>query len=52
MLIYCIDSVINLFVRHMKASYIRCGSPTTTTQVMARKKRRGVNLSSVLIKKF
>ncbi|KAM4633969.1 hairy/enhancer-of-split related with YRPW motif protein 2 [Polymixia lowei] len=27
---------------HMKASFIRCGSPTTTTQVMARKKRRGI----------
>lgn len=26
----------------MKASFIRCASPTTTTQVMARKKRRGV----------
>nr|XP_020444447.1 hairy/enhancer-of-split related with YRPW motif protein 2 isoform X2 [Monopterus albus] len=26
----------------MKASFIRCGSPTTTTQVMARKKRRGI----------
>lgn len=23
-------------------SFIRCGSPTTTSQVMARKKRRGV----------
>ncbi|XP_070705946.1 hairy/enhancer-of-split related with YRPW motif protein 2 [Pempheris klunzingeri] len=26
----------------MKTSFIRCGSPTTTTQVMARKKRRGI----------
>lgn len=36
----------------MKASFIRCGSPTTTTQVMARKKRRGVNLLSVLVKEY
>ncbi|XP_030577597.1 hairy/enhancer-of-split related with YRPW motif protein 2 [Archocentrus centrarchus] len=27
---------------HMKESFVRCGSPTTTTQVMARKKRRGI----------
>ncbi|XP_075939352.1 hairy/enhancer-of-split related with YRPW motif protein 2 [Anarhichas minor] len=27
---------------HMKPSFMRCGSPTTTTQVMARKKRRGI----------
>ncbi|KAF3703225.1 Hairy/enhancer-of-split related with YRPW motif protein 2 Protein gridlock [Channa argus] len=27
---------------HAKASFIRCGSPTTTTQVMSRKKRRGI----------
>ncbi|XP_041832538.1 hairy/enhancer-of-split related with YRPW motif protein 2 [Melanotaenia boesemani] len=26
----------------MKASFVRCGSPTATTQVMARKKRRGI----------
>ncbi|MED6267234.1 hypothetical protein CHARACLAT_010078 [Characodon lateralis] len=31
-----------LYSGHMKASLIRCGAPTTTTQVMARKKRRGV----------
>uniref|UniRef100_A0A3Q3BE96 Hes-related family bHLH transcription factor with YRPW motif 2 n=1 Tax=Kryptolebias marmoratus TaxID=37003 RepID=A0A3Q3BE96_KRYMA len=29
-------------LENMKASFIRCGSPTTTTQVMARKKRRGI----------
>ncbi|XP_032399733.1 hairy/enhancer-of-split related with YRPW motif protein 2 [Etheostoma spectabile] len=27
---------------YMKTSYMGCGSPTTTTQVMARKKRRGI----------
>uniref|UniRef100_A0A3Q2PDZ7 Hes-related family bHLH transcription factor with YRPW motif 2 n=1 Tax=Fundulus heteroclitus TaxID=8078 RepID=A0A3Q2PDZ7_FUNHE len=27
---------------HMKASLVRCGSPTTTTPVTARKKRRGI----------
>ncbi|KAM6906201.1 hairy/enhancer-of-split related with YRPW motif protein 2 [Lycodopsis pacificus] len=27
---------------HMKASFMRCGSPTPTTQVTARKKRRGI----------
>ncbi|XP_029281139.1 hairy/enhancer-of-split related with YRPW motif protein 2 [Cottoperca gobio] len=27
---------------HMKASLMRCGSPTATTQVTARKKRRGI----------
>ncbi|XP_078131276.1 hairy/enhancer-of-split related with YRPW motif protein 2 [Sander vitreus] len=27
---------------HMKTSFMGCGSPTTTTQVMARKKRRGI----------
>ncbi|KAM6915201.1 hairy/enhancer-of-split related with YRPW motif protein 2 [Xenentodon cancila] len=27
---------------HRKASFVRCGSLTTTTQVMARKKRRGI----------
>ncbi|KAK7907592.1 hypothetical protein WMY93_016204 [Mugilogobius chulae] len=27
---------------HIKASFIRCASPTTTTQVIARKKRRGI----------
>ncbi|XP_034755768.1 hairy/enhancer-of-split related with YRPW motif protein 2 [Etheostoma cragini] len=27
---------------YMKASYMGCGSPKTTTQVMARKKRRGI----------
>ncbi|KAM9339452.1 hairy/enhancer-of-split related with YRPW motif protein 2 [Symphorus nematophorus] len=32
----------SIYPGHMKASYIRCGSPTTTTQVMARKKRRGI----------
>ncbi|XP_008296327.1 hairy/enhancer-of-split related with YRPW motif protein 2 [Stegastes partitus] len=32
----------NMYPGHMKASFIRCGSPTTTTQVMARKKRRGI----------
>ncbi|XP_076011225.1 hairy/enhancer-of-split related with YRPW motif protein 2 isoform X2 [Genypterus blacodes] len=31
-----------LYPGHMKASFIRCGSPTATTQVMARKKRRGI----------
>ncbi|XP_023134985.2 hairy/enhancer-of-split related with YRPW motif protein 2 [Amphiprion ocellaris] len=31
----------NMYPGHMK-SFIRCGSPTTTTQVMARKKRRGI----------
>ncbi|KAM9421752.1 hairy/enhancer-of-split related with YRPW motif protein 2-like isoform 2-T2 [Salvelinus alpinus] len=29
-------------LRHSNGSFIRCGSPTTTTQVMARKKRRGI----------
>uniref|UniRef100_A0A667YKB0 Hes-related family bHLH transcription factor with YRPW motif 2 n=1 Tax=Myripristis murdjan TaxID=586833 RepID=A0A667YKB0_9TELE len=32
----------NIYPGHMKGSFIRCGSPTTTTQVMARKKRRGI----------
>ncbi|XP_041814575.1 hairy/enhancer-of-split related with YRPW motif protein 2 [Chelmon rostratus] len=32
----------SIYPGHMKASYTRCGSPTTTTQVMARKKRRGI----------
>ncbi|KAM4522253.1 hairy/enhancer-of-split related with YRPW motif protein 2 [Odontesthes bonariensis] len=32
----------NIYSERMKASFIRCGSPTTTTQVMARKKRRGI----------
>ncbi|KAL7388062.1 hypothetical protein ABVT39_006529 [Epinephelus coioides] len=32
----------SIYPGHMKASFIRCGSPTTTTQVMARKKRRGI----------
>lgn len=32
----------SIYPGHMKASYISCGSPTTTTQVMARKKRRGI----------
>ncbi|XP_069028698.1 hairy/enhancer-of-split related with YRPW motif protein 2 isoform X2 [Embiotoca jacksoni] len=32
----------NMYPGHMKTSFIRCGSPTTTTQVMARKKRRGI----------
>ncbi|XP_041661667.1 hairy/enhancer-of-split related with YRPW motif protein 2 [Cheilinus undulatus] len=32
----------SVYPGHMKASFIRCGSPTTTTQVMARKKRRGI----------
>ncbi|XP_053193021.1 hairy/enhancer-of-split related with YRPW motif protein 2 [Scomber japonicus] len=32
----------NIYPGYMKASFIRCGSPTTTTQVMARKKRRGI----------
>ncbi|XP_070843568.1 hairy/enhancer-of-split related with YRPW motif protein 2 [Chaetodon trifascialis] len=32
----------SVYPGHVKASYIRCGSPTTTTQVMARKKRRGI----------
>nr|XP_046228889.1 hairy/enhancer-of-split related with YRPW motif protein 2 [Scatophagus argus] len=32
----------SVYPGHMKASYLRCGSPTTTTQVMARKKRRGI----------
>ncbi|XP_026164016.1 hairy/enhancer-of-split related with YRPW motif protein 2 [Mastacembelus armatus] len=32
----------SVYPRHMKASLIRCGSPTTTTQVLARKKRRGI----------
>ncbi|KAF7669583.1 hypothetical protein LDENG_00173780 [Lucifuga dentata] len=32
----------NIYPGHMKASFIRCRSPTTTTQVMARKKRRGI----------
>ncbi|XP_072218109.1 hairy/enhancer-of-split related with YRPW motif protein 2 [Leuresthes tenuis] len=32
----------NIYSEHMKASFIRCGSPTTTTQLMARKKRRGI----------
>ncbi|MEQ2171208.1 hypothetical protein GOODEAATRI_008277 [Goodea atripinnis] len=36
------DLSTDLLCRHMKASLIRCGAPTTTTQVMARKKRRGV----------
>uniref|UniRef100_A0A672H0A4 Hairy/enhancer-of-split related with YRPW motif 2 n=1 Tax=Salarias fasciatus TaxID=181472 RepID=A0A672H0A4_SALFA len=32
----------SIYLGHMKASFITCGSPTTTTQVMARKKRRGI----------
>ncbi|CAI5684732.1 unnamed protein product [Oreochromis niloticus] len=32
----------NIYPGHMKESLVRCGSPTTTTQVMARKKRRGI----------
>ncbi|TKS75311.1 Hairy/enhancer-of-split related with YRPW motif protein 2 [Collichthys lucidus] len=32
----------SIYPGHVKASFIRCGSPTTTTQVMARKKRRGI----------
>ncbi|XP_045916693.1 hairy/enhancer-of-split related with YRPW motif protein 2 [Micropterus dolomieu] len=32
----------SIYPGHTKASFIRCGSPTTTTQVMARKKRRGI----------
>ncbi|CAJ1077737.1 hairy/enhancer-of-split related with YRPW motif protein 2 [Xyrichtys novacula] len=32
----------SVYPGHMKTSFIRCGSPTTTTQVMARKKRRGI----------
>ncbi|KAM3861276.1 hairy/enhancer-of-split related with YRPW motif protein 2 [Diretmus argenteus] len=32
----------NMYPGHMKRSFKRCGSPTTTTQVMARKKRRGI----------
>ncbi|CAL8315351.1 unnamed protein product [Lota lota] len=32
----------NDYPRHMKAAFTRCGSPTTTTQTMARKKRRGI----------
>ncbi|XP_074541360.1 hairy/enhancer-of-split related with YRPW motif protein 2 [Halichoeres trimaculatus] len=32
----------SVYPGHMKSSFIRCGSPTTTTQVMARKKRRGI----------
>ncbi|XP_026197890.1 hairy/enhancer-of-split related with YRPW motif protein 2 [Anabas testudineus] len=32
----------DIYPGHRKASFIRCGSPTTTTQVMARKKRRGI----------
>ncbi|XP_047429249.1 hairy/enhancer-of-split related with YRPW motif protein 2 [Mugil cephalus] len=32
----------NIYPGHMKTSFVRCGSPTTTTQVMARKKRRGI----------
>ncbi|CDQ62215.1 unnamed protein product [Oncorhynchus mykiss] len=31
----------NNYSGHSNGSFIRCGSPTTTTQVMARKKRRG-----------
>ncbi|XP_034999267.2 hairy/enhancer-of-split related with YRPW motif protein 2 [Hippoglossus stenolepis] len=32
----------NIYPGHMKMRMMRCGSPTTSTQVMARKKRRGV----------
>uniref|UniRef100_A0A4W5KGD2 Hes-related family bHLH transcription factor with YRPW motif 2 n=1 Tax=Hucho hucho TaxID=62062 RepID=A0A4W5KGD2_9TELE len=32
----------NNYSGHSNGSFIRCGSPTTTTQVMARKKRRGI----------
>ncbi|KAL7388199.1 hypothetical protein ABVT39_008704 [Epinephelus coioides] len=32
----------SIYPGHMKVSFTRCGSPTTTTQVMARKKRRGI----------
>ncbi|XP_073348519.1 hairy/enhancer-of-split related with YRPW motif protein 2 [Pagrus major] len=32
----------SVYPEHVKTSYITCGSPTTTTQVMARKKRRGI----------
>ncbi|XP_070782158.1 hairy/enhancer-of-split related with YRPW motif protein 2 [Enoplosus armatus] len=32
----------SLYPGHMTASFRRCGSPTTTPQVMARKKRRGI----------
>ncbi|XP_035534510.1 hairy/enhancer-of-split related with YRPW motif protein 2-like, partial [Morone saxatilis] len=32
----------SVYPGHMKTAYITCGSPTTTTQVMARKKRRGI----------
>uniref|UniRef100_A0A4W6EQI0 Hes-related family bHLH transcription factor with YRPW motif 2 n=1 Tax=Lates calcarifer TaxID=8187 RepID=A0A4W6EQI0_LATCA len=38
----------NTYPGHVKASFIRCGSPTTTTQVMARKKRRGVKFFHIL----
>ncbi|XP_029589685.1 hairy/enhancer-of-split related with YRPW motif protein 2 [Salmo trutta] len=32
----------NNYSGHSNGSFIRCGSPTTTNQVMARKKRRGI----------
>ncbi|XP_013999847.1 hairy/enhancer-of-split related with YRPW motif protein 2 [Salmo salar] len=32
----------NNYSGHSNGSFVRCGSPTTTTQVMARKKRRGI----------
>ncbi|KAL0967381.1 hypothetical protein UPYG_G00251520 [Umbra pygmaea] len=32
----------NNYSGHSNGPFIRCGSPTTTTQVMARKKRRGI----------
>uniref|UniRef100_A0A3B4BAI1 Uncharacterized protein n=1 Tax=Periophthalmus magnuspinnatus TaxID=409849 RepID=A0A3B4BAI1_9GOBI len=32
----------NMYSGHIKASFIRYASPTTTTQVIARKKRRGI----------
>nr|XP_019961992.1 PREDICTED: hairy/enhancer-of-split related with YRPW motif protein 2 [Paralichthys olivaceus] len=32
----------NIYPGHMKMRMMRCGSPTASTQVMARKKRRGI----------